>query len=425
MNDARKYENIAGSPQPGMPVHTVTAWLSRLTSIMYGYVCEFIADTRGGSAAVQRRVRVRTTTNTRDEHAHVEPAAPKPAVIHLVKAPPLRTEAEAWELVKGYLTFIKKRIEYALWLRGLKPEIKCSKSARSAKTVRKGKTSDPTKLFDNQTSVLKKEWMCNDKLADRTDTYTHVLDEEIQKATLLAFDLALYKYDDRKAKFETFLGAHIKASMKVKGFEDRTDALDRLGNYKWSSDGSVTYYTQEVQDGQVSVPGVEELVMFGGGERQASTSATLGRHAVKRKKGDTVYYTAVEEDLSNRPEDTILAGEWFLIPGAPRVVGTWVEPRRRQRFELIGHDPAELKFIGIDNPEPASDSAYRLPATVDEAIEMIARKSFRPLLRLRFAGRSYEEIAQDTEYSMAWLNRQIVPLERVLREYYCCPPNKN
>lgn len=335
--------------------------------------------------------------------------------------PPLRTEAEAWELVKGARTFIKKRIEYALWLRGLKPEIKCSKTARSAKTVRKDKTSDPTKLFDNHTSVLKKEWMCYEKLADRTDTYRHVLDEEIQKATLLAFDLALYKYDDRKAKFETFLGAHIKASMKVKAFEDRTDALDRLGNYKWSLDGTVTYYTQEVQDGQVSVPGVEEPVMFGGAERQANTSATLGRHAVKRKKRDTVYYTAVEEDLSNRPEDTILAGQWFLAAGAPRVVGTWLEPRTGQRFERIGHDPAELKFMGIDNPKPASDSADRLPATVDKAIGMIAQKSFRPLLRLRFAGRSYGEIARDTGYSMEWLNRQIVPLERVLREYYAPP----
>jgi hypothetical protein len=420
MYDARRFENIGGSPQPVMrwTGHNLTAWLSRLTSIMYGYVCEFIADTRGGSAAGDGVFREALTWEA--STSILAPVADRPNPTPSTQAPPLRTSirsvAEAWKLVNGALKFIKKRIEYALWLRGLKPEIKGLKGARTVKKLRKGKTSDPTKLFDNHTSVLKKDWMCNEALPDRTDTYTHVLDEEIQKATLLAFDLALYKYDDRKAKFETFLDAHIKASMKLKAFEDRTEPLERLGKYKWSPDGAVTYYTQEVKDGQVSVPGVEEPVMFGGAERQTNTSATTGRHAVKRKRGDTVYYAAVEEDLSS---------QWFLLPGAPRVVGTWLDPRTGQRFERIDHDPAELKFIGIDNREPASDPADRLPATVDEAMAMIPQKSFRLLLRLRFAGRSYEEIAQDTGYSMDWLNRQIVPLEQVLREYYRCPPNKN
>jgi hypothetical protein len=211
---------------------------------------------------------------------------------------PLRTEAEAWELVLGVLSFIENLIEHLLLLRGLKPDPK-RKSNRSRMAERYGAPTDHSKP---ERRWHRLELAKINNLLNKTDTYTHVRDEETQKAIELAFELARDKYDPRLGKFETFIAAHIKSSMKLKAIDDRTEPLDRLGKYAWSEDGEAVYYTQQVKESKPSVPGVDEPVIFGGAERKTNTSATLGRHPLKKKRGSTLYYTAAESgQLPLRP----------------------------------------------------------------------------------------------------------------------------
>jgi len=225
------------------------------------------------------------------------------------------------------------------------------------------------------------------KLADHTDTYTHTKDELEQGATLLAFEKALYEYDPTQSKFETYLENYIKPTLKRKNSTQRPDALDRPGSIERpeDGDGSTAYHERSHLEHQ-----------FAGGKRRTNASI-LGRRAVKRKRGDTAYYTLADGDLTNKPnaEDALFNGQWFHVPGEP-----------------------EPQFVRIDDPAPVPAVGDRLPDTLHEAIGMIRQKIFRPLLRMRVAGKSYEEIARRTGRSMAWLDEQILPLELALCKYY-------
>jgi hypothetical protein len=338
-------------------------------------------------------------TNTRDEHAHAEPATPKPAVIHLVKALPLRTEAEAWDLAmpgNEPHPLIEKWVKEELLRRGLYPEFKASKS-------RSDSSADPADCFDKVTvdnitvpdkKKDREEWAwyrkeCKEhaELAGHADTYTHTKDELVQGATVLAFEKARYEYDPTRSKFNTYLERYIKPTLKRKNSTQRPDALDRPGSIERSEDGdgSTAYHEKNRLEHQ-----------FAGGKKRTNASI-LGRRVTKRKRGDTAYYTVIDGDLTNKPdaEDAILNGQWFHVPGEP-----------------------EPKFVGIEDPAPVPAVADRLPDTLDEAIGMIRHRACRPPLRMRVEGKSYEEIAQCKGYTMEWLDEQVLPLELALCKYY-------
>ena len=318
----------------------------------------------------------------------VEPATLDPASCDDQAPAPLRTEVEAWELVLSALPFIQNLIERLLLLRGLKSDAKHNNPI-SRNTERYGSPADHSKP---ERQWHRAELATINNLSNKTDTFTHVRDEEIQKAIELAFELARDKYDPRVSKFETFIEAHIKASMKLKAIDDRTEPLDRFGKYAWSEDGEAVYYTQDVKDSQPSVPGVDEPVIFGGAERITNTSATLGRHPLKKKRGGTFYYTAVEEDPSNNPEEALFNGQWL---------------------EGRGGKP---EFVCIEKPEPPI--RHRLPATLDEAIAMLPDGYMHAILQMRFKGMSYKQIANRTGRDEFVLERDVSGIEQALREHY-------
>jgi RNA polymerase sigma factor (sigma-70 family) len=294
-----------------------------------------------------------------------EPATRKQSTIRQGEKPPLRTEAEAWELVNGVLPCIEKLVEEALWHRGLKPELKAAKAKSHS-------SADSSELFDDSNvpskGTDKEEWKWYQrerkeqaKLIENIDTYTDTRDELLQDATMLAFSLALNKYDPARSKFETYISTSIKQSLKLKDSEHRPDALDRVGKSDFSKDGDIEYWERHQLEHQFA------------GKKKKTNRGALMKEAVQ--------------------EDALLAGEWFHMPEDP-----------------------EPKFVRVDR-QPARDP--RISNTLEEAIDKVPQGYMRAILRDRILkGKSYKKIAKHTGRREADLKRDVGPVEQALRDYY-------
>jgi hypothetical protein len=221
--------------------------------------------------------------------------------------------------------------------------------------------------------------------------YEPVRDELISQATKIAYGCAR-TYDTRKGTFENYVSSSIRRAWVPVEDINRKDALNRLGKGIWSDDGDLVYYDR-----------------FRGKKTRTNTSARIAKQDVSSKPGP------------GKEEDAIIRGQWHRV-GKPVVqfpsAANWGAPALHHRFmsHPSGTGTGEIKFVGID-PEP--EPAHRLPATLAEAIDALPERYQRPVLHMRFAGKTWKHVARRTNRSEDQLKRRLSSLEEALRANYC------